>query len=299
MNEKQKPLVSIAIITYNQREFLRECIESCLLQDYENTEIVVADDASTDGTQDMLREYDKKYPGKFILRLSEKNQGITKNSNQAHFACSGKYIAWMGGDDLMLPGKITSQVQFMENNMNCAICYHDLIVFDNESGDQLYLFSEKNRPREGGVDTLIKYGTFNGACSSMVRKSMTPISGFDSRLPVASDWLYWIECLGSEGNIRYIDNIFGKYRRNSANVTNKKKILSQGNIDHLNTCGIIISKFPNFISQAFYAYAMNIRGVRLQTSYASALWISLKLAPNIKSAVALFLYFCSFGRLKL
>ena len=93
-------------MTYNQKNYLKECIDSILSQDYENIEIIIADDYSKDGTQDMLKEYNQKYPNKFILKLSERNQGITKNSNLAHFACNGKYIAWMGGDDLMLPSKI-------------------------------------------------------------------------------------------------------------------------------------------------------------------------------------------------
>src|SRR5690554_3312559 len=113
MFEEESPLVSIAIVTYNQKHFLKECIESCLAQDYQNTEIVVADDGSTDGTHELLKEFAEKHPGKFVLRISEINQGITKNHNVAQFACSGKYIAWMGGDDLMLPRKISKQVDYM------------------------------------------------------------------------------------------------------------------------------------------------------------------------------------------
>ncbi len=88
-------LVSVAIITYNQKEYLNMCIESVLAQDYENIEIVVADDGSTDGIQEMLKVYKEKYPDKFILVLADKNKGITKNTNLVHFACKGKYIAWM------------------------------------------------------------------------------------------------------------------------------------------------------------------------------------------------------------
>ena len=158
-----QPLVNIAIITYNQKEFLRECIESCLNQDYKNIQIVVADDCSTDGTKEMLLDYEKKYPDKFILCLSESNRGITANSNSAHFACTGKYIAWMGGDDLMLPTKLSKQVAYMEKNPECTICYHDLDVFQSETDETLYLFSEKSKPRQGDVRVAIKYGTFNGA----------------------------------------------------------------------------------------------------------------------------------------
>jgi len=114
--------VSIAIITYNQKENLRECIESCLEQGYPNFEIVVADDCSTDGTQDLLREYEAKYPGKFVLRLAEKNQGITPNSNVCLDACSGEFIAMVGGDDLLLPNKITRQVEEMLKDTDIALC---------------------------------------------------------------------------------------------------------------------------------------------------------------------------------
>ncbi|MDA3875882.1 MAG: glycosyltransferase family 2 protein, partial [Halothiobacillus sp.] len=187
MSEENLPLVNVAVITYNQKEFLRECIESILMQDYSNLEIVIADDGSTDGTQDMLREYEQKYPDKFVLKLAEKNRGITANSNAAHFACTGKYIAWMGGDDLMLPQKISKQVAYMEANPDCTICYHDLEVFDSESNKILHYFSKRNKPHQGDVRTSIKYGAFNGACSVMVRAEKTPVRGFNLLLPVASD----------------------------------------------------------------------------------------------------------------
>lgn len=81
----EQPLVSVCIITYNQKKFLRECIESVLAQDYPNIEIIVGDDASTDGTQEMLREFETTYPDKFVLRLAKINMGITCNSNAVFF----------------------------------------------------------------------------------------------------------------------------------------------------------------------------------------------------------------------
>jgi glycosyltransferase involved in cell wall biosynthesis len=223
MEVKEIPLVSIAIITYNQKEYLKECIESVLEQDYENIEIVVADDCSTDGTQEMLKGYEEKYPNKFVLKLSDRNQGITKNSNLAHFACKGKYIAWMGGDDLMLPGKIRRQVEYMENNPECTICYHNLDVFQSDTNETLYYFNENNK-YEGDVRVVIKYGTFNGGCSNMVRADKVPKNGFNETLPIASDWLFWCECLLNGGTINYIDEVLGRYRRHQKNITAKKKL---------------------------------------------------------------------------
>jgi len=236
-----KPLVSVAIITYNQQEYLEACIESVLKQEYENIEIVIADDASTDGTQDMLREYDAKFPGKFILKLSDENGGITKNSNLAHFSCSGKYIAWMGGDDLMLPEKILKQVEYMENNPKCTISYHNLDVFDSATGKTLYEFNGVIKPRQGKVDIAIKYGAFNGACSSMVRRDKTPASGFNEQIPVTSDWLFWIECLVNGGDISYLPEILGRYRRHENNITSK---FDDDYREQFLTLNIVESQYP-------------------------------------------------------
>ncbi|NOF19497.1 glycosyltransferase [Vibrio cholerae] len=296
--ENKYPLVSIAIITYNQKEYLRECIESCLSQDYPNIEIVIADDCSTDGTQAMLRDYERAYQNKFVLRLSEKNQGITPNSNAAHFACSGKYIAWMGGDDLMLPGKITKQVNFMENNPDCTICYHNLDVFDSETDETLYFFNNKLK-FNGNIKTAIRYGTFNGACSNMVRAEKTPVHGYEKSLPVASDWLYWVETLSNGGTIDYIDDVLGRYRRHSNNITRKENFITQNELDHLVSCQIMLAKFPQYFNDIMFIYSKRILGLRHKLNYLTCLWRSFCLSPSIKVVFGLGVYFTTFGKVKL
>lgn len=258
------PLVSVAIITFNQKKFLQECIESVLKQDYKNLEIVVADDASTDGTCDLLYAYEAKYPGKFVVRIAKSNQGITKNSNAAHFSCSGKYIAWMGGDDLMLPGKIAIQVALMENEEDVVISYHDLDAFDSNSGRTLHLLSQSNKPRQGGTSVLVKHGPFNGACSTMVRRSATPIDGFDERLPIASDWLYWVQSTYGGGKISYTNKILGKYRRHENNVTRADDGPNLKNMqDHMLTCSIILSEMPEYFNEIKYRIAELLIVMRL------------------------------------
>ncbi|AVQ87627.1 glycosyl transferase 2 family protein [Plesiomonas shigelloides] len=293
-----KPLVSIAIITYNQKEFLKECIESCLAQDYPNLEIVVADDGSTDGTHDLLNDYDRKYPGKFVLRLSKENQGITKNSNAAHFACTGKYVAWIGGDDLMLPSKISKQVEFMERNPDCTISYHDMDVFDSDSNETIYIQSKRVKPREGGIKLYIKHGVFNGACSSMVRRSKAPESGYNELLPVASDWCYWVDALYNGGEIKYIPEILSRYRRHSKNVTAIKDKIGQNSLDHLNTCNYIITKYPEYMKEALYCYSKNIRSLRKRLPYMTALLFAIRSSFDFRSLFAVILFIITFGRVK-
>lgn len=295
MNE---PLVSVAIITYNQRDFLKECIESVMIQDYSNIEIVIADDGSTDGTHELLLEYKKNKPDMFKLSLSNVNSGITKNSNNAHFLCSGKYIAWMGGDDVMLPNKISKQVEYMEANDNCTLCYHDLDVFDSISNTTLYLFSERTTPRVGDVKAIIKYGVFNGACSTMIRVDKTPNHGFDVDIKISSDWLYWIETLASGGNIMYLNEVLGKYRRHSNNVT------STGYLpvieEQLQTCFKVLFKYPYLAGSIRYRISeiLRFRSMYEPKNYFSLLLSSFLFSFNIKSVVLLIAYIFSFGKYK-
>ena len=285
-------MVSVAIITFNQREFLRHCIDSVLKQDYDNLEIVIADDASTDGTHELLQIYKAKYPAKFLIKISAFNQGITKNSNVAHFSCSGKYIAWMGGDDLMLPGKIAAQVDAMEADDGITICYHDLDVFDSSSDRTLYLFSENNKPREGKCSVLVKYGAFNGACSTMVRRSATPAGGFDERLPIASDWLYWVQSTYGGGKILYTNKILGRYRRHENNVTRADdgpRLKSMQ--DHMLTCSIILSEMPEYFKEIKFRIAELLIVMRLydnKKKYTKFLGASLAFSLRPKAIAGMF-----------
>ena len=292
------PLVSIAIITYNQKDYLDECIQSCLKQTYSNYQIIVADDCSSDGTQKMLKEYLKLYPDIFILKLAEKNLGITHNSNAAHFACNGKYVAWMGGDDLMFPDKIDKQVQYMESKPDCTICYHNLDVFDSDTNKTINLFNDKNKIN-GDIRDSIRLGTFNGACSNLVRREKAPKEGFNTTLPVASDWLYWIDTLANGGTIDYIDEVLGRYRRHSNNITNKSQSITQNEVDHLNTCQIVLSKYPKYYDEVMIRYSLILASLRHKLPYLSTLKSSYLLKPRFKTAIPLILHLVTFGKVKL
>lgn len=211
--DKEYPLVSIGIITYNQKEYLRECIESCLAQDYPNFEIVVADDCSTDGTQDLLREYNLKYQDKFVLCLAENNQGITHNSNACLDACKGDFIALTGGDDVLLANKITEQVEIFKNNKDVVVCgsYTKLI---NENGNiigERFDYKNKSLPFYNQSELIESNTTLVPVVSYMIRADAKPEEGFDFRLPVASDSLFYIR-VAEKGRIFVVKKFLMAYR---------------------------------------------------------------------------------------
>lgn len=301
MHNKANPLVSVAIITYNQKEFLKEAIESVLLQNYEPLQIVVGDDGSSDGTHELLEEYKKIYPGKFVLYLGKTNVGLTNNSNLVQDRCMGKYVAWLGGDDLMLPLKIIKQVEFLEKHPNHNIVYHNLDVFESSSNKHLYFFNRVKDKHFGGIQTMIKHGTFNGACSSMYRRSAAPPSpSFNPILPVASDWLYSVEHLGNGARIGFIDDVLGRYRRHSHNVSNSKSPLAmQGFTDTINSAEILLKKYPAYKKEVYYWYSTFYRG-RRRVEYIKNLKKSLSYNMfNIKSVIMLMVHYLSFKRIKI
>ncbi|AYF43040.1 glycosyl transferase 2 family protein [Halobacteriovorax sp. BALOs_7] len=298
MQNRNNPLVSVAIVTYNHEKFITECLDSVLSQDYNNVEIVISDDNSTDNTVAIINNFIKNRKTNISIKIitSNINEGVTANTNKAHFNCKGKYIAWLGGDDLMLPGKIRKQVEILESNSDCNIVFHNLDVFDSESGKTLFLFSNLKRSNYQKKD-LIKLGCINGACSNMVRRSATPPHGFYKYLPVAADWLYWIETIGN-GTAIYINEVLGKYRRHSNNVTLKTNNISQADIDHLNTCNYLIKNSIKYFNEIRFRQSQIIFSLRNKMNYLECLKYSLSIRINLKALIALIVYYLTFTKYK-
>ncbi len=240
----QEPLVSIAIYTYNQIDFIETTLKSALEQNYDNLEVVVADDGSTDGTREVIIEYSKKYPTRLIPVIDEPNLGVTGNCNRVLNACRGDYIAWLPGDDIFLPNKTRMQVEWFLNNPDGAICCCDSDVFDSDTGQTLMVYRNDNFYR--GKSAWQIAGEFNAppTCALMVNQRLCRDIRFDQRTSTISDWLYVVEvCM--RGKIGYVDEALVRYRRHANNVTGGgagKTYLD----DRLIYTDLLISKYPGY-----------------------------------------------------
>lgn len=135
---EDKIMVSVCCITYNQKDYIRDAIEGFLKQktnfDYE---IIIHDDASTDGTTEILKEYEERYPGKFRIIYEEENQYQKGSSfiRAMYEQAKGKYIAVCEGDDYWCDeNKLQLQVDYMEQNQECSFCFHNAIIIDMLDG---------------------------------------------------------------------------------------------------------------------------------------------------------------------
>jgi glycosyltransferase involved in cell wall biosynthesis len=260
---KECPLVSIFFLTYNHQNFIAESIESVLSQDYDNLEIVIGDDCSQDNTWAIVQVYQRNHPAKIKAFRNEQNIGITANSNEVLKRCTGKYIAIFSGDDLFMPGKISRQVEVMERDQSVVLCYHDVEVFNSEDGKTLCYRNHgpySNRAITGDAEkvtrAVIEKGTsFMAAVSVMARRDSIPATGFDQRVPVASDWLMWIEILARGGRskkVEFIPDVLVRYRRHGSNITG---IRYKHTSDEFVTLAITESKYPFFVLSVHKGYA--------------------------------------------
>lgn len=239
------PKVSVMLVTYNHRKFIRESIESVLIQEYPNMEIVVADDASTDGNQEIIREYADQYPDLFKVILAEKNEGVTANCNRAFFACTGKYIAFFSGDDIMMPGKIKKQVEVLEKDETLSMCSVAMEDFNSKTNQTINIWkAPPNSARKDGtytIEDILKIGRLEYG-SIMARRSMCPAKGYDPRLPIAADFLFFLET-SINGRIKALDEILYRHRFHGNNATFYKGVVT----DLLNSLQILEEKYPNLI----------------------------------------------------
>ena len=186
----------------------------------------------------------------------------------------------------------------MNKHDDCMICYHDLEVFDSASNKKLYLFSEKNKPRTGTVETIISNGCFNGASSTMTRNNREVL--FDARLPVASDWLFWVELLVDGGRIGYINKTLGRYRRHDNNITSADRGENNaGIVDHFLSCSIISVKYPQHMKKVLKSYSRLYLALRhIPGNYFNAIFSSLRSFPSFRVLLVLCLYLLTFGSIK-
>ncbi len=112
-----KPIISVMMPTYNNAKYIKQAIESIYAQNYDNIEIIVVDDGSTDNTKEIVQQYkDIKY---FYIE----HKGISVARNTALENAKGEYIAFLDSDDYWLPNKLNTQMQYFKDHPDCEIVF--------------------------------------------------------------------------------------------------------------------------------------------------------------------------------
>lgn len=124
-------LISIALPAYNAKDYIAECLDSLLAQTYQNFEIILIDDCSTDGTADVVAGYTDSRIHYF---KNEKNSGIVYSLNKAYALSRGEYLARMDADDICMPERLEKQINFLEQHKDISLVSVWFQTFDGASG---------------------------------------------------------------------------------------------------------------------------------------------------------------------
>jgi len=170
MNNKKEnittPIVSICCITYNHASFIRQCLDGFVMQKTNfPIEVLIHDDASTDGTADIIREYEKKYPEiiKPIYQTENQYSKGNKISSTYNFPrIKGKYVAICEGDDYWTDeNKLQKQVDFMEANEDYSICFHPVKVYLEDKKEFTINSTVPEVPESTDIKELAKHNFIN------------------------------------------------------------------------------------------------------------------------------------------
>lgn len=214
-------IVSVSCITYSHAKYIRQCLDGILMQKADfQYEILIHDDASTDGTDDIIREYAQKYPTIIKPIFEKENQyskGVPISATFNYPRAEGKYIALCEGDDYWTdPYKLQKQVDFLNNHPDYAMCFHDCYI-RNETQNEFY--HEEIQDRDYSVKELFSKWIVPTASMLLKKECVLEISP-DIRI-INGDIRVVLSCF-AHGKVRGMKDKMSAYRVQENGVTFKR-----------------------------------------------------------------------------
>lgn len=206
-----RPEISICIPTYNRKEYLEETLKSIFAQTYSDYEIVIVDDGSTDGTEQMLKK-----AGYTVRYHWQKNSGDATARNKLIELAQGRYITFIDSDDLLIPDAVERMAEIIKREPDDVVVYGSYIGIDERGSE-----TKKSRRKlySGHVTQYLFQDIFIHSCGSMFpRQVLDSMGGFDTGLRVCSDYDLWLRLSLRCRFIALSEPTF-KRRRHSGNLS--------------------------------------------------------------------------------
>lgn len=232
-------MVSVVCLAYNHEKYIRQALEGFVSQKTTFPfEVIVHDDASTDGTASIIKEYEEKYPDIIRPIYQEKNQHSQKipiHKNHTLPLVNGKYVAFCEGDDYWTDAyKLQKQFDKLETHPECSMCTHK-IQNVREDGTAMNSFRPSIELPEGGVDTqgflnIQRYYPFQTASyfmrASLWRKYINDPPAFRRAADVGDEPM--LLYMAAHGDIYYLPECMSVYRNNSVGSWSYKNKFNPG-----------------------------------------------------------------------
>ncbi len=208
-------MVSIIIPLYNAEKFIKTTVDSCCSQTYQDIEIYVVDDCSTDSSIEIVKKLQRQDSRIKILK-NEKNSGVIKTANAGLQACSGKYAMVLGNDDVLEPEHIECMVKIMEQD-DYSFLYCSSIYI-NEAGEKTGQSDTKDISHNPQL--LLRRNVVNACGLLMNVNKLREVGWYPEYLGFRNygEWYLWIK-LCNAGKVGYVSQIKSNYRIHSNNLT--------------------------------------------------------------------------------
>lgn len=230
MGNSDKPTVTVAVITYNSSKTVVETLDSVLAQTYPNLELIVSDDASTDNTVHICRNWIEKNRDRFLdtqLLTVEKNTGVSANMNRAWDACKTKWLKDIAGDDLLFPRCIEENIAYVGEHPDTVIVFSRAKIFESRGRKKVWLretwhdYGFFNLSQEEQYHYLIYHGNKLPASScfyNLNRLKELDIRN-DERIPLLEDYPKWLMLARKKVRFDYFNSSTVGYRHDSSSLS--------------------------------------------------------------------------------
>ena len=220
--------VSAIMPVYNRERYLDVAIESVLNQTYQNMELIIVDDGSTDRSLAIARNYRSLYPEKIRI-VTQENQGPSKARNSAIRIANGNLCAFIDSDDLWSPDKIELQVKMLQRHDDASFIYTGYYVV-NEGGDVI----RECLPDEGMKGFIhdklwTVENTISGGTLLVPTHKLIAVGGFDEGLRGAENLDLRIK-LSKLGKVYYVNSCLYYYRKHAANLTSELTAMDESRL---------------------------------------------------------------------
>ena len=232
-HSRELPPVSVLVAVYNHAPFIRECLDSIVAAEYPVLELIIINDASPDGSDEVIRAWLSQHPDLDASYVPhEENRGITKSLNEAVQRAKYPLLCMFAGDDVMLRGSITERVRYLESHPDKLAVFADSHVID-ETGRRIFESGIEDFRPEIGMrkrnlrhdDLLLCSVVFNFMVPGpvfMCKRELFEVVGFYDEELLVEDWDMYIRA-ALAGKLGFLDRFVADYRVHSASMMRQNK----------------------------------------------------------------------------
>ncbi|MCE5298673.1 MAG: glycosyltransferase [Methanoregulaceae archaeon] len=213
------PLISALMPSYNHAAYIGEAIASVLSQSVRDIELIIIDDASTDGSARIIDDWRRK-DERITVVIHQVNQGIARTINEGCRIAKGKYIAFIASDDVWIPDKLEKQLQVLRGDENLIVWSEGLIIEENGSltGETFSRYHHaENKKKTGNIFDELLTGNFIFGSSMIFKRENIATIQFNEDLKYLNDFQFNVD-LANLYHYAYIEEPLAQYRIHRRNT---------------------------------------------------------------------------------